>query len=441
MSNTPDFLQPEYKAHAKQVKLVNDIYCGVDTAKAYLSQFNREEPTIYTQRQSDATLDNFVLGTVQTIKNIIFRKPITRNITNTLLDTWLDTIDLKQNINEFAKDTLVNKERDGFTYILVEAPIIDSEKITNKAQQEAENIRPYFVNILRSNVLNWKLDKFGNYERVSIREQVEIQDGAFGVKIVNQIKVLYNDGRVQIWKENEENPEEYIRGVKEITLIKIGKDSTPKFYGMAKINIVQFNRNSELDNYVRVGGAPFLATFGTLDVEDGETVTLGINQGLTFSDSDSDAKWIEMSGSNAEMIENRISKHNEQMLNIAIEFVSKDNTNKTATEIQANKTEDESKLTDSATELQEGLNQAIELMSLYKLNTSFENQTLEVNKDFDSNVLTPEQASAYRLDYTQGIISLERLWELYERGEYYPTTTEEEKAKEKSLISDADLGE
>ena len=66
----------------------------------------REEPEDFTKRKKSATIDNYVLRTAESIKNIVFRKDIDlANIKNKELLNWLETdIDNKGNsINEFAK--------------------------------------------------------------------------------------------------------------------------------------------------------------------------------------------------------------------------------------------------------------------------------------------------------------------------------------------------
>jgi len=431
LSDTPNFTSQEYNKHSNQVSIVNNIYDGVDSAVTYLRKFPKEETDVYDERKEDAALDNYVFRTVDTIKNIIFRKTIDiSNITNAEVSKWCKSIDFTNNINEFAKQTLTNRTRDGYTFILVESRNYDNTEITTKAHQDAANIRPYFVNVLRKDVINWKVDEFGNFIQVSIKETYEVPDGAFKVVIKDQVRVIYNDGTIEIWREDKifstvKKP------VKKITLVKIGSDNIPPMYDQSKINIQHLNRGSECNNYVRVGASPFLAVFGKLDGD--APKTLGINSGLHFKGTESDVKWIEMTGANYEIIKSHILTLQEQMERISVEFVT-ELKNATATEVEKASTANESRLNNYATELEDGFNKALEYMGLYKASAG--ENTISVNKDYDSNIISTEQFNALMQLRMNGDISYERLMQLLEKGELLPFLEEKERGEEKANLKD-----
>jgi len=439
--NVPGEKHPEFVRHENQVKRVNDIYDGVDTAKSYLQQYSQEENDDYRKRQDIATLDNFVFRTVEDIKNIIFRKPLDETkLTANNLQEWVKTINFEDNLNEFGKKVLNNRLKDGFTYILVDSIDYDRDLVTNKAQQSALGIRPYFVNIPRQNILSWKKNAAGEYTQIVILEEYEIET-PFNVSTGEQIKVWKDDGTVQIWRDDEKHGDEIQTGLTKIPLIKVGDDNIPPLYDLAKINITHMNRDSEVSNYSRVGGAAFLAVFG--DLQDGENkpATLGINKGLKFRDkSTSDVRWVEMEGKNYEMLKDRILYHEDQMKRIAVSFTTEQE-NKTATQVNKESMTGESKATDYATELEEALNSSIQMLNEYLTtgNISEEN-VIEVNKDFDSAILTPEMVASYRTDYLSGIISWEKLMEYLIAGEYFKDMTDKEIEEEKQRLLDDPVG-
>ena len=130
MSNTPDFKSKEYLDHLDQLSTVSDIFNGVDSAKNHIKKFAREDSLDYQNRLDEATLDNYVFRTIDTIKNIIFRKAIdTTAITNKDVERWIEKINFKDNIDNFAKKVLKNRLRDGKTYILVDSPSYDPNDI------------------------------------------------------------------------------------------------------------------------------------------------------------------------------------------------------------------------------------------------------------------------------------------------------------------------
>jgi len=441
VSDSPNFKNKQYIKHETQIKTVNDVYDGIDTAKAYVRQYSQEDNTDYAQRQADSTLGNFVFQTIDTMQNIIFRKSInTENITNQTVLEYTKKIDFNQSLNQFAKDVLVNRIKDGKTFIMVDSIGYDGDKVTTKAQQKQANIRPYFINVLRENVLNWELNDTSGYSRISIRDYITVPVGKFDSESKEITKVYYEGGLVETYDDKGELMAALTkqRSFSEIPIVEIGDDLVPPLYDMARININHLNRNSELDNYIRVGAAPFPLVYGQLmgeDSDDKAPKTMSINQGLHFRDkSEGGFEWAEMTGQNAEIIQNRVNFYEDQMLRIAIGFAT-ETQNKTATQVEKESMSGESKLTNAATELEEGINTALGFINLFMSDSVGEN-TITVNKDYNNAVLTPEQANSYRTDYMQGIISLERLWTLLEAGEYLPNTDDKEKEKEKSLIKD-----
>ena len=437
MSQTPSTLKTIYTKHLKEINIVQDVYNGTTTAVNRIRKYPDESDTKYTERKEDAALNNFVFKTIDTIKNVIFRKDIDlENIKNNDLLWYMDTIDLKNDIDNFAKRVLSKRIRDGYTFIMVDSPQYDTELIRTKQDRQSANIRPYLVSVDRKSVINWQGDDIELSQWVVIAETYTEQIGKFDEDIKEQYRVLYADGTIEIYRESELY-ETFQTGYKGLPLIKIGNDLTPPLLDQAKLNINHLNRNSELDNYIRVAGAPFIGVGGQMAGDDKQPLTLGINSGMRFKDDNWKAEWIEMSGANAEMIENRIVKYEEAMLTYAIEIMT-DDSNKTATQVNKENTPKESKLKHYARELEEGINRAIEIMGDFQDGLSGDN-FIVINKDFDSAILTPEEAESYRQDYAQGIISLDRLWQLYERGERLPKLTDQEREAEKLLLRDSGI--
>jgi len=432
-----DFKHPSYLEHENQVARVSNIYDGVDSAKQYIQKYSQEETTDHSDRQDIATLDNFVFRTVEDIKNIIFRKPLDESgITNNDVKKYVDKIDLSSNLNTFSKRVLVNRIRDGFTFVLVDSSLFNEEEVVNKAQQNDLGLRPYLINITRKNLLSWKKNDLGQYTQIVIQDTYEVETDYSRIS-KPQIKIWNDDGTIEIWRDDE--PFLTIpTGLTSIPIVKIGEDDIPPLYDLAKMNITHMNRDSEVSNYTRVGGAPFLSVFGDLD--DGAVPkTLGINNGLRFKDkSVSDVRWVEMAGTNYEMLKDRILYHEEQMNRISVSFVQ-EQTNKTATQVNKESMTNESKATDYATQLEEGINDALELLDTYKVDGSYGENKIEVNKDFDSSILTPEMVKSYREDYTLGIISYDKLIEYLVAGEYFKKMDENEMIAEKARLQDTNV--
>lgn len=432
-----DTLKKKYTAHQHQVKLCNDLFNGVDYAKQHLLQYSEEKAEDYKTRKDSANLDNFVFRTIDTMKNIVFRKDIDiSGVTNSKMLTYLEKIDLSNNIDYFAKQVFENARKDGHTFILADSQAYDKEELTTQQMIDEAGIRPYLVNYKREDVINWQGNDINFADWVVIKE-CEVVDGEnFTEDEKITYRVLYIDGTVRLYnvdKDKNVTYTEFMTTPKTYPiLVKVGKSDIPEFYDMAKINVNHLNRNSELDNYVRIGGAPFLVVGGTMDNKG--ISTIAINQGMKFDDDEFKVEWVEMSGANSEIIRNRIKDYEIAMMKQSVEFLTADS-NLTATQVNKESTPKESKLKSQAREVEDGINLAIEKMGMLVVGGLGENIII-VNKDFDNTLITAEEAESYRQDYIQGIISLERLWMIYERGERLAPMTDQEKEAEKVKLKD-----
>lgn len=439
MANYPKPI-PEYTKYINQVNLVNDIYQGRDTAKNHLVQFEMEKDTEFAKRLKTCTIDNYVERSINSRKNIIFRKPISlEGVSNSKLKDYCENdFDSKgTSLNEFAKEWLTHADKDGFCFALVDTPQKD-ESIVTQLDEKLNNIRPYATLIKRKDLFYWETDSYGNYTVIAFYESYQVREaGIFGFETKIQVKAMFNDGSVRIFRENEEVAN-YYRGVNEILICKLGKSDIPMFYNMANTNIKQMNRESELSHYTRITLNPTPISMGDLkggEDEEGNIKTLSVNQGLHFEDKEScDFKWVEVSGKSHEVGVKEIDRLAEQMTRDSISFATESNV-KTATQIEKDATEDESRLTDRAQMLEKAINKLLEYYSI--LNPELgKDQLVEVNKDFSTNKLSPEQQDRLISLYIQDVISRDRLLRALERGEVLEILNAQDEAKEKTLLLD-----
>jgi len=414
----------DYEAKKSIIELCDNVYNGSLTASTYLQQFTRENAKKFEDRVIVLTLDNYVKRTVDSIANIIFRKPFDKSELD--FDIF-KTIDLTRDINQFGKDILKSVVKDGYTFILVDAPAA-SEDVKTKADELRAGLRPYFVHIERNNVVNWKMKTADSYKWVVIREFYSTYDG-FKEIVAEQYKVFYDSGLVEVYRDDELFSK-IETGLKEVPIVKVGVDDIPIVYDQAKLNISHMNRNSELDNYIRVASAPIPVSY-MLPMDENSVVTIGVNDGVNFDAPKNEAgfEWVGLKAENTQAIKERIADLETQMLNIAVTFATSSKV-KTATQVETESTEDESKLVSIAQEVERGINKAIKLLGIYDKTYKTDKEVF-INKDYDSNKLTPEQVNQNVTLYREGIISLDKLWELLEAGEVLSI---EDKDREKALL-------
>lgn len=425
--------KPEYNYYQPYVNYINDVYNGTTTVLKHLRKFELESDEEYKGRQSEAVLINYTKQTIQAMRNIIFRKPVdTELITNPSLQKILDTIDLENTLNDFARRVTVNAIRDGFTWILAEN--FSNGNVRTRADELAMGIRPYLVLIPRANVVNWKEDGKGGYEWVIIREYISTWTG-FDEKIVEDYKVFYPD-RVDVYREGKiVNSIETNLG--RVPIVKVGKEDIPDTYDLAKLNVQHFNRSSEVNHYVRMASVPITITYQMPMDENGE-VKLGTSNGLNFDAPRQEAglEIVSLEAKNTSAIEGRIAKIEEQALNMAVNFATSSRV-KTATQVDKEATQDESRLVYIADVVEDGLIHALQMLALYDPSLELsEDQYPQINRDYDNNILTPEQVNMHLMLYREGVISLDMFWDALEKGE---VITIDDRDKQKQLLADSGL--
>ena len=422
----------EYLNYINDVQFCENVYGGTKTAKQYLQQFTKEDDRKYQDRKNLCSLDNYVKRTVNGTRNIIFRKPInTEEITNKPLLEVFKTIDKQKDLNEFARELTINAIRDGKTYILVDKEVY--EDVETRADELGKN--PYFYNVLRKNLINWDKNDDGSFNFAVIRFYYsEYQD--LNETIKEEFRVFYPN-RIDVYREGAIYSTIETK-IPLVPLIEVGDSDVPEIFDQAKLNAIHLNKNSELDYYLRVASAPIPVTY-MMNNDDGGVVTVGVNNGIAFKAPMGEAgmEWVSLKAENTEAISNRIKEIEQQMMNIAVTFATSSRV-KTATQVDKEATEDESKLVTVANIIEIGINQAIELLSLYD-NTLKTSEKVLINRDYDSNMLTPEQWNQYRADYMQGVISWDTYRGVLEQGEVLAKLTDQEIDSEKQAIKDSGL--
>ena len=418
----------EYVKYKNSLAIVDSVYQSSEAAVNNLLQYAKEKNTDFIHRKGIAILENYVEKAVNGASDIIFRKPI--DITAiTSPDTlhFFKNVNYKDDLDTFAKDTTMSYNKDGQAFILVEAPKTEKKKLT---KADAAEIQPYFVHINRNSIVNYK-KKNNKYTHVTIKESYDSSDDIFKEDFKVQYRVLQDNGIGRVFRDGVQY-DTYTIPAGQVPIIEIGDVGYPPLLDLAKTNLTQMNRESELQRYLRIAGSPFIAVFGRKN-DDG-VVTIGVDEGMQFdSKEDGDVKWVEMTGKNAETIQAKIDKLREAMIDKAVSFAT---TAKvlTATQVEKNANADESILSNTAQRVEQGINQALALRQIF-LGTNNE-EIIALNKDFDSNILTPEQWKEYRTDYVQGVISWETYRKVLQEGEVYQKLDDKQLEEEKVLTDE-----
>jgi len=284
--------------------------------KRYLPQWPNEQDDAYKARAATATLFPAFARTVDVLTGKPFAKPITlSDDVPSRIVGWSEDIDLQgRNLHSFADSLCIEALARGLGGILVDFPKTTDKRgrqmYKTRAAEQAAGVRPYFVQILGGNILGWRSQRINGVETLTqlrLLEAVVEEDGAFGEKEIEQVRVLY-PGRWEVWRKSEKS----VDSLKpDWILYDEGKVSLPRipfvpFYGkrtgfmtgvpplaeLAHMNVEHWQSKSDQQTILHVARVPIL--FAKMLGEN--TITVGGASAVKCEDADGDLRYVEHTG-------------------------------------------------------------------------------------------------------------------------------------------------
>jgi len=382
-SNNPNYVHPDYAVHSEQIKITQDIYYGIDKAKEYLKPRPLEDKMDFMNRKSNATIDNFIEKLVTIQSGLVNRKPLVYDTSKKIQDK-LQALQF----DTFIKDATTAAARDGWTYVMIDVP--------------KEGGEPYFLQIDRQNVINWEfIGNTKNLKWVLIREAVATTDETGFVTEYKEQYRKIEDHKVTIYcdvqgslSEVEVIPTQLPMSVSVIKL-----QDVPPLYDIAKINIQHMNVYSVLDESTMTAMIPSLFTKG-LGLDKKDKIKFSTGATINTDNTDAEIKWIELQGSSIPYGVDNLKRKEELMQERGSKFIS--DTMKSATQVQSENIEQNSRLTSIAQEVNRSIKTIIDIFC--EINGA--KGEVKVEPDFKVSI---DQALIQPLSMavTQGNLSLE----------------------------------
>jgi hypothetical protein len=277
----------------------------------YLPQWPGETSDAYKARVETATLFPAFPRTVEVLAGKPFSKPVTTTEdVPARITEWCEDIDLQgRNLHAFAAAITESALSHGIQGILVDYP--KAQNVRTKAEEQAAGIRPYWVQIHAGNILGWKSKRINGVETLTqfrFLEQVTEDDGEFGEKVIEQVRVLY-PGAWQVWRESEKvdanGKKEWVlhdegaTTLKKIPFVPVYGRRTgfmtavPPLLELAHMNVEHWQSKSDQQTILHVARVPIL--FGKQLSEDAQIV-VGAGSFVRSDGEHGDLKYVEHSG-------------------------------------------------------------------------------------------------------------------------------------------------
>jgi len=404
-----------------------------EAGQKYLPKWPNEDQKAYDCRLASAVLFPAYKRTVDTLTGKPFAEPITLgNDVPANIAEWTKDIDLRgRNIDAFAADLMESALGYGIGGILVDYPKTQDQDgrllYPTRAAEIAAGVRPYFIQIHPWQVLGWRdeyQDGMWKLTQLRLMECVDEPDGEYGVKSVNQVRVL-TPGAWEVHRQNEKKEWfQYDSGTTSLDIIPyvpvygqrtgfmIGR---PPLIEVANLNVAHWQCASDQQTILHMARVPILAVIG---VDDQFEMTVGAASAVKIP-TGGDMKWVEHTGKAIEAGADELEALEERMRQSGAELLVLRPGKITATQTATENAVGMCALHRIANNLEDALDQALQIMALWVGES--EGGHVELFKDFGAASLA-EASTQLLLDSTNaGKVSDETYFnELKRRGVVSP---------------------
>ncbi len=413
----------------------------------------KEDDAAWRRRVSHAVLSPFLTRIADQAAGLICRKPITlqpREAGGEVDEYWTEFIkDIDgygTDLDAFARRAVLNSLLYGHSAILVDFP--STEAAPNLAVERQLGLRPYFLEVRADQILGWRKDgdtPLAKVNQIRINEYVTETLGAFGDRVVRQIRVL-EQGKWSTWRKGDNGWALHEEGTTSLPVIplavtysgKLGElMSKPPLLPIANLNILHSQRQADQQFSLHVAAMPILVLAGW-DDSDNE-IALSANSALVMA-PDSKAYYVEPASQSFDAQQSFITELENQMRNLGISTLfSQTFVGETAEAKSMDRSDSDSMLSVVAQDLENCLQNAIDMAGAY---VGMETPLVSVARDFNLQHLDSTQVSQYLSLWTQGAISHSTLLEMLQRGEILPDLNIDEEIEliESTKLTELDIG-
>ena len=319
----------------------------------------------------------------------------------------------------------------------------NTEAAANLQEERDLGLRPYFIEIDAKDILGWRKSSdspISPIGQVRLNEYVSQEIGEFGDEVVRQIRVL-EQGQWRVFRKGEGGWYVHQSGSTSLPVIplavtysnKVGElVSKPPMLPIANLNILHGQRTADLQHALHVAALPILVLKG-FDDSDNE-IALSANSAILMGEN-SAAEYVEPVGQGTfQAQQSFITELEQQMSSLGIStlFAQKMGA-ETAESKRLSRTDSDSLLSIVSKDLEKCLQNAIDIAAAY---VNMEAPQVQLDRDFDTQVLDGPQVAQYVQLWMQGAITQETLLEMLKAGEVLPNIDVE---REVELVSQEKL--
>ncbi|WP_445572093.1 DUF4055 domain-containing protein [Pseudomonas sp. E102] len=397
--------------------------------KSLLPQYPAEDDESYKERLRLSTLLPAYSETVGNMTSRVFAEPLQvgDDVPGQLVEMTADIDHSGNDLNSWAVEFF----REGLSHGLCHALVDHSrtEGVRTQAEEIAAGVRPYAVLVKPEQVLGWRA-KGGQLTMFRYIEIVEEEDGEFGAKCVEQIRVLepgawrtYRKAEKGGWGLHDEgaNSLAYIPLVTFYTGRTGFMTAKPPLLELAHLNVKHWQSQSDQDNILHVIRVPILVRIGVQATFDnqGKPVPPEFKVGtgsLTDLPKDGDLKYVEHTGAAVKAGREALQDLLDEMRMAGAKLLTPEKSaTKTATQADEEAAQELSPLARMANHFADCLAQLLQFMADYR--GLGDGGTVEMRGNFDVDYMPEVSLPTLVAMANAGMLSKETLFaEMQRRG-------------------------
>jgi len=389
MSDDPSKTLTAVDAMREDWDIVDPLMGGTramrEAGEALLPRWPKEEKEDYDNRRKLSTLFPAYIETVKNNTGRVFAEPIVLGEDVPLtIQAYAENFDRQgNNLQVWAQSFFTVALSHGLCHVLAEYPKTTDKDgkqvIVTKADEQAAKVRPYAVMVRPQQVLGWRSSSVdGEHVLTQFRymESVEEDDGLFGTKCVDQIRIL-EPGSWSIYRKADASDKKdqwalFDKGTTSLTYIPLATLYTgrtgymtakPPLLELAYLNVKHWQSQSDQDNILHVARVPMLAISGI----DDDTWELKVGTAnATKLPTNGKMEWVEHTGASIEAGRTSLADLEDQMRVAGAKLLQKDKQAvKTATQSEEEAAQELSPLQTMAGQLEDALDQVLQFYAAF----------------------------------------------------------------------------
>jgi len=428
--------------------MLDAVFGGTKTMRTagatFLPQWPGENDPEYRKRLNQAVLFPMFKRTCEILASKPFSRPITLTGIPTETLAGLENIDnAGQGIHAFFFSVLGNCLSHGVSGVLADFPPVAAARTL--AEQKAVGAHSYLVHYPAGSVLGWK-ETNNRLTMLRLLERAVIPDGAFGERIIEQVRVLYECGTWEVWRESETKKNEWYVALEGTSSRKdipftffygnrtgFGTGESP-LKDLAYLNVEHWQSSSDQQTILHVARVPILFMKGFAATE---SFMIGAATAATATNKDADMKYVEPQGAAIGHGRTSILDLEERGRAIGAELLVRKTNRMTATQVESEDTAGDCMLQAIVEMFELGVKNCLRNLAIWNGEDSSQINA-EVFSEFSESSLSDAIANVVFTAVAARDLSKQTGFEILKRSGYIDAelTWEQEKARQDSQPKD-----